>query len=661
MTWAHYLLQVNIYLVIFYVFYKLLLDKETYFMMNRLYLLISGLLSLAIPFLRPEWFVKQPVTQQIKISVDQLNMIMAQVTVSPDEAEPFNWGQLAGGIYLFGLLFFLFRFIFQLAAVKRLMENRPAGVAFSFFRKKVIDQNLPGLETISQHEEIHSRQLHTLDVLFFETLAILVWCNPIVYLYKITVKNIHEYLADEEAARFQGDKESYSMLILSKAFGIDQNVLTNSFFNKSLIKKRIFMLHKERSKKTAILKYGLFLPLFAATLLFSSATISQNQELKAVAQQIMAPVIEIPGPPADEISFPAPIVKADSWTAFYKHLSRSIHYPAKAYENELQGNTMVKFKISNGEVNGISVATPLGLGCDAQVMKNIISFDDFKDVKDGNYCIKVAFRLSDSGSAIKNQSLSTPAGCILLKEVTVNASVNSRMAVINSGPTGLSGKVSQVEVVMEAPHSIESSSSASNGESKVFDFVSIETQPSFPGGMDKFYRYLASNVKYPEEAIKNNIQGKVFLSFIVEKTGELNDIQVVRRLGGGTDEEAVRLIHNSPKWVPGIQNGRPVRVKYNIPINFTLSTTEPLKKGALLKSLKTSIDGSEPLYVLDGKALGYGTDLNNINPNDITSVSILKSTAAILRYGSDAKNGVVEITTKKAKQKEAEKEQPAKQ
>lgn len=661
MTWAHYLLQVNIYLVIFYVFYKLLLDKETYFMMNRLYLLISGLLSLAIPFLRPEWFVKQPVTQQIKISVGQLNMMMAQVTVSPDETEPFNWGQLAGGIYLFGMLFFLFRFIFQLAAVKKLMENRPAGVAFSFFRKKVIDQNLPGLETIYQHEEIHNRQLHTLDVLFFETLAILAWCNPIIYLYKTTVKNIHEYLADEEAARFQGDKESYAMLILSKAFGIDQNVLTNSFFNKSLIKKRIFMLHKERSKKTAILKYGLFLPLFALTLLFSSATISQNEELKAVAEKITAPVIDIPEPPADEIGFPAPKSQtADSWTAFYKHLSRSIHYPAKAYENELQGNTMLKFKIRNGEVNGISVTTPLGLGCDAQVMKNILSFDDFNDVKDGSYCIKVAFRLSDSSSPIKNQAITIPAGCISLKEITVNSYMGPHSAIAgNQGKAGLSGSVSQVEVTLSPPPPVDSKTSTDASETKVFDFVSIETQPAFPGGMDKFYRYLASNVKYPEEAIKNNVQGKVFLSFIVERTGELSDIQVVRKLGSGTDEEAVRLLSGSPKWTPGISNGKAVRVKYNIPISFTLTNDQP-KKVMHLRSLRSSIDGSEPLYVVDGKTLGYGTDLNKINPNDIASISVLKNTSAILRYGDDGKNGVIEIITKKAKQKDTEKEQPAK-
>lgn len=108
-------------------------------------------------------------------------------------------------------------------------------------------------------------------------------------------------------------------------------------------------------------------------------------------------------------------------------------------------------------------------------------------------------------------------------------------------------------------------------DTKVYDFVSIETQPSYPGGMDKFYSYVGKSVKYPAMAAENNIQGKVYLSFVVEKDGRLTDIKVERKLGGGTDEEAIRVLKASPRWTPGIQNGKPVRVKFNIPISFTLN------------------------------------------------------------------------------------------
>lgn len=108
-------------------------------------------------------------------------------------------------------------------------------------------------------------------------------------------------------------------------------------------------------------------------------------------------------------------------------------------------------------------------------------------------------------------------------------------------------------------------------DNAVYDFVSIEKQPEFPGGINKFYAYLSKAIKYPAMAQENNVQGKVFLSFVVEKDGKLTDIQVTRGLGSGCDEEAIRVLKASPRWVPGVQNGKPVRVKYNINVNFTLS------------------------------------------------------------------------------------------
>jgi protein TonB len=108
-------------------------------------------------------------------------------------------------------------------------------------------------------------------------------------------------------------------------------------------------------------------------------------------------------------------------------------------------------------------------------------------------------------------------------------------------------------------------------DTQVYDTFVLETPPGFVGGIDKFYAYLSKNIKYPPMAAEQNIQGKVFVSFVVEKNGDLTDIVVTRKLGGGTDEEAVRVLKASPQWTPGIQNGRPVRVKYNIPISFALA------------------------------------------------------------------------------------------
>jgi protein TonB len=105
-------------------------------------------------------------------------------------------------------------------------------------------------------------------------------------------------------------------------------------------------------------------------------------------------------------------------------------------------------------------------------------------------------------------------------------------------------------------------------------FTAVEQEPSYPGGLDKFYAYLSRNIHYPAVAKENNVQGKVFLTFVVERDGALTDIKVLRGIGSGCDEEAVRVLKAAPKWKPGIQNGRPVRVQYNVPITFTLTSDD---------------------------------------------------------------------------------------
>ncbi|MET3977784.1 protein TonB [Mucilaginibacter sp. UYP25] len=102
-------------------------------------------------------------------------------------------------------------------------------------------------------------------------------------------------------------------------------------------------------------------------------------------------------------------------------------------------------------------------------------------------------------------------------------------------------------------------------------FTAVEQSPAFPGGEGAFGKYLGNNIKYPAIARENNVTGRVVLTFVVERDGSLTDIKVLRGLGSGTDEEAVRVLKKSPKWKPGIQNGRPVRVQYSIPVNFTLA------------------------------------------------------------------------------------------
>lgn len=636
MSWSHYLLQVNIYLVVFYAFYRLLLAKETYFILNRIYLVGSGLFALTIPFMKIDWFSKQEVSQQIYVQVEQINQFMVATSTSTDNEQQFSWAALVVLVYLLGVAFFLIRFTLQLVAVKKMFKGIKSGLAFSFWNKKVVAENLPEAATVNHHEDIHIKQLHTLDVVFFELLGILTWFNPVIYLYKETVKNIHEYLADQAAAEFQGDKEAYSMLLLNQAFGVNVNSLTNGFFKKSMIKKRIFMLYKERSRKTAIIKYGVVVPLFAAALLLSSATVKENEQILAVAEQVPFEelekvVTETVNTPQEKtlevvvakptVKFPEPkMLNEGGIEKFYKFLADNVRYSKEAQANNVQGNLIVNFIVYDKKITSITINPKLGFGTDEEITKVLKAFNA-EVFSNGKYSIRIEHRLNGAATPILNEEAKRQAGYTALNTITI---------------MGYAAKTT-------------------GDDNTIYGFVSMETPPTYPGGMDKFYAYIGENLKYPEEAKKNEIQGKVFMSFTVEKDGAINDVKVDRKLGYGTDEEAVRVLKSSKRWNPGLINGKPVRVKYNMPISFNLNNKATATKSKILGErvdtesfLKgsTFLTDKTPLYILDGKP--YEKDIKELDPKEIESITVLKDASALALYGEKAVHGVIIIVTKKA-------------
>ena len=130
----------------------------------------------------------------------------------------------------------------------------------------------------------------------------------------------------------------------------------------------------------------------------------------------------------------------------------------------------------------------------------------------------------------------------------------------------INAEVDQNEVIEEyvAPEVVEEEIE----EAEIFTIV--EEMPEFPGGMTKLADYLAKNIKYPQMARESGIQGRVFVNFVVEPDGSVSNVTVMRSLGGGCDEEAMRVVKSMPKWKPGKQRGKPVRVSYILPVNFKL-------------------------------------------------------------------------------------------
>ncbi|MBP7496929.1 MAG: energy transducer TonB [Bacteroidales bacterium] len=109
-----------------------------------------------------------------------------------------------------------------------------------------------------------------------------------------------------------------------------------------------------------------------------------------------------------------------------------------------------------------------------------------------------------------------------------------------------------------------------SSEAETDIYLAVEEMPSFPGGEFARIRFIQQNVKYPFAAVKNHIEGKVIISFIIEKDGSVSNIKLSNSIGGGCDEEALRVVRLMPKWIPGRQKGNPVRVQFNMPVNFRL-------------------------------------------------------------------------------------------
>ena len=238
-------------------------------------------------------------------------------------------------------------------------------------------------------------------------------------------------------------------------------------------------------------------------------------------------------------------------------------------------------------------------------------------------------------------------------------------------------------------------------------FQVVEEMPQFPGGMGEAMKFLAKNMKYPVAAQQAKIEGRVIVQFVVEKDGSVSDVKVMRGVNSELDAEAIRVVSMMPKWIPGKQRGKAVAVKYTMPIMFRLQTPKPDKEEtASLQQINLKVDkdvssenvamvkdvlregyremimefpqgvnksveklpsggvryhsdhritmcvenGKSPLIIVDGKEMDKGLDImKEIPVNQIETVSIMKDKDAIAKYGEKAKNGVIEIETKKNK------------
>lgn len=564
-----YLIKVNASIILFYLCYKMLFQRDTFWMLRRTYLMVSVLFSFIYPLFSIEGWLKKQEPIMSAISSIQLD----ELVISPSGVRNLGLFTVENVLWaVFGLvaLFMTFHFLIQFyTIVRRRLKGTKTSLMhipiiridekitpFSFFQWIFINPKLYSeseTAVILEHELTHVRQFHSVDVIVAQIQKMFCWFNPAAWLLEREIRHNLEYLADNQVLNSGFEPKKYQYHLLSLSYEPAESKLGNQF-NVSPIKKRIKMMNSKKTKKSGLLKYALIIPIALVMLLMSTMqdmiAATKNSVLEQTPQEVKIPISS----------------------------SKIVQGKRTSVDPEKKGITIAEIK--------------------EHKEKESAELDEI---------------------------------------VVVGYSSNEKQD--------------------------------SEKDKKVFDVV--EVPPVFAGGEKAMFEYLSKNIRYPVEAQKQKIQGRVVVQFVVNDEGKVSNAKIVYSIDTYLDAEALRIINAMPDWTPGKQGGKNVSVRYVLPIQFKLQgnekTESPAKSlsgkvaevdskdsqdsGVDIMTTKTTTTttsklGSDVLVVLDGIIIP-NSQLNDINPKDIESMSVLKDKSATELYGEKGKNGVIIITSKK--------------
>ena len=251
----NYIIQVMLFQLLFLIVYDFVLSKETFFTKNRWYLLMSAIMSFCIPFIQIPSFQKV-VSNDVRFLLPEIVLSPQNMIEKTEIYQNFNGGLI---IFWLGFLFFLVLFSFKVykltsLIIKNSIEKKDSYTlimlpnskkAFSFFNYIFFGADINELEKekIISHELIHCKQKHSLDLLFFESLKILMWFNPLLYIYQKRIATVHEYISDAIILK-SADKKLYMNTLVNQLFDVENISFVNQFYKHSQLKKRIMMMTK---------------------------------------------------------------------------------------------------------------------------------------------------------------------------------------------------------------------------------------------------------------------------------------------------------------------------------------------------------------------------------------------------------------------------------
>ena len=561
---TEYLLPIALGLMVLWVAYRLLFTNSNRFQFNRFYLLSAMLFSLALPLFGFLMGQNSPqvvafkqnllggfMLKEITISYGEPTAVtLPEVEVAPPARIHVSLWQVLGIIYLIGVavtaLLFLFKMGKLVAMIIRSPKRKMDGYTmvfthkehgpYSFFRYAFFtDENVN--PDIIRHELSHISHHHSWDILMVELMKIFQWFNPFIYFYKRELQSLHEYIADDDVVATGADKRNYMMLILQQCTAVDFSDMSNNF-SLILTKKRIKMITKHEKAKGFWWKLLATLPVLALLLIVNARASAQqvkktdetvyefstkditNIKIKKVDNDSIYQIVEVmpefPGGTSEMMTY----------------LSGNIKYPEEAKEKGISGRVFLSFVVEkDGAVSNVKVAKGIGKECDDEAVRVVKAMPKWKPgLMKGkpvrvSYMLPIFFKL-DEGEAYKPVKGETVAPQADLKP----------------------------------------------GKDGVWDIA--ETMPEYPGGIDGLRTYIQENLTVPEKYknVETKAEYRVFVQFVVAEDGSITNVELKKSEPSKKDlnEEAIRVVKGMPKWKPGTVDGKPVKVRYLLPVTYRL-------------------------------------------------------------------------------------------
>lgn len=600
-----YLLKVNVAFVLFYAFYRLFFYKDTFFNLRRAILLAFFGLALFYPLLNIQDWVRQQ--EPIVDVIYMYSAMLPEATAKADAAASVDWyGWLLGslGFIYWGIVAFLCgRFLVQLSSILWLAHTservvihetpvyalRKAAGPFSFFRMVFLHpESHSDKETdeILTHECTHVSQWHSIDVILSEMMCMACWFNPFVWLLKREVRHNLEYLADNTVIQSGYDSKSYQYHLLGLAHHQSVTTLYNSF-NVLHLKNRIMMMNKKRSPGIVRTKYLIFIPLVGILMLLSNIEAVARLTVRLANEATVSnAMVTATGILVDETGQPligaSVVVKGGKErTITDKKGAFSLEVPANAilrcsYQGresqevlaaDMTNNTHLSLSSKSREMNEqvftVVEKMPSFPGGDAELLKYIATNIKYpKESQDNGEQGRVicSFIVGRDGSVNNPEVLRgvTP----LLNEEAVR--------VINTMPRWNPGMQRGKAVAVKYTVPITFRLKSPVEETKEETLTVVDVMPQYPGGDRELLKFIAQSIKYPTDAQEAGVQGRVICSFVVDKKGNIVEPKIIRGIDPSLDAEALRVIGMMPRWTPGRQDGKAVRVLYTVPITFRL-------------------------------------------------------------------------------------------